>query len=170
MSVQEARNTWDRIINEEIYDNKSKGLEENNQDRTKESPKEDNIQRNDIGELREAQNEIKDQGEAGRSMEEVGLLKKLSSGELDGQVGKDYYTTGGSTIWTEIKDGNPIRYKQGPGGKLFDGKEGVKFEGVKHTLEEWKTDDEKLAFLQKYGWLIEDDDVKNYSKKFKPEN
>ena len=84
-------------------------------------------------------------------------------------MGNDLYTTGGSVVWTEIKDGIPIRYKKGPGGKYFDGKENVKFEGKKSIREKWETDDEKLGFLQKYGWLIDNDEVKDYSKKFKPE-
>ena len=89
--------------------------------------------------------------------------------ELDGLVGTDYYTSGGSRIWMEIKNGTPVRYKQGPGGKFLDGKENIKFEGKKTVREKWETDDEKLAFLQKFGWLMEDNNVKAYSAKFKPE-
>lgn len=103
-----------------------------------------------------------------RSKEESGLLSKLLSGLLDGQVGDDLETTGGSTVWTEIKDGTPTRYKQGPGGKFFDGKENVRYDGKLTKLEEWKTDDEKLGFLQKFGWLMDDPDAKEYSKKYKP--
>lgn len=103
----------------------------------------------------------------GRTKEEKNLLAKLLSGVLDGQVGNDLTTTGGSTVWTAIKNGKPIQFKQGPGGKIFNGKENERFNGVLHILKEWVTDDEKLEFLQKLGWLIKDDEVKAYSAKFK---
>lgn len=103
-----------------------------------------------------------------RSDEEKGLLAKLISGALDGQVGDDLTTTGASTVWTAIKNGKPARYKQGPGGKFFNGKENERFEGVLHTLQEWSTDEEKLEFLRKFGWLMRDDDVTAFSAKFKP--
>ena len=110
-----------------------------------------------------------DRGEMGRFSEENTLLQKLASGELDGLVGRVYFYSGGSSVWTVIENGNPVRYKQGPGGKYFDGKENVKYEGKKNIQEKWETDEEKLVFLQKYGWLIDDNDVKAYSARFKPE-
>ena len=61
-------------------------------------------------------------------------------------------------------------FKEGPGGKYFDNKENVHFDGVIHTLQKWVTDEQKLAFLQKFGWLMKDSDVKAYSAKFKPKN
>lgn len=103
-----------------------------------------------------------------RTDEEKNLLQKLASGLLDGIVGGHLETSGGSTVWKEIKDGLPMQFKQGPGGKFFDGKENERYDGVLHILDKWKTDDEKLAFLQKFGWLMKDEDVKNYSAKFKP--
>ncbi|NCD04141.1 MAG: hypothetical protein EOM00_14345 [Clostridia bacterium] len=104
----------------------------------------------------------------GRTNEEKSLLAKLASGVLDGFVGDDLTTSGGSTVWKAIKNGIPANYKQGPGGKFFNGKENERYVGVLHTLEEWITDDEKLEFLQKFGWLMHDDDVRAYSAKFKP--
>ena len=169
MTVHEAQKTWDKIFDNGTDDSESKSSEEDRTGRTEESHKEDNTQRNDSGETQEAKNDLRDQNETCRTMEEISLLEKLMSGKLDGLVGDVFYTTGGSSIWTEIKDGIPVRYKQGPGGKYFDGKENVRYEGQKHIQEKWKTDDEKLAFLQKYGWLMKDDDVKKYSEKFKPE-
>lgn len=169
MSVQDARSTWDSLMENKTDDNIGKTLEKNNENRPSEKSKEDLNLQNELGDNQEVNREPKNQGELGRTKEEIGLLELLSSGELDGYVGNDLYTNGGSVIWTEIKNGNPVRYKQGPGGKFFDGKENIRYEGVKHTLEEWKTDDEKIAFLQKYGWLIDNDNVKDYSKKFKPE-
>ena len=170
MKVQDVRNTWDSIFSNNYDDRKSEGIKEDKENGTGEINKGKNDLKNETGNKQESVNELKNQRELDRTNEETALLQKLSSGELDGLVGDAYYTPGGSTIWTEIKDGNPVRYKKGPGGKFFDGKENVRYEGKKHTQEEWKTDDEKLAFLQKYGWLIENDEVKNYSKKFKPEN
>ena len=103
-----------------------------------------------------------------RTKEEKSLLGKLASGVLDGLVGDDLYTSGGSRVWTQIKDGNPVRYKKGPGGKFFNGKENERYEGVLHVMEKWDTDEQKLGFLQRFGWLMKDDEVRNYSAKFKP--
>lgn len=170
MSVQDVRNTWDSVFNNNADGTKSEVIKEGNDNRTDEFNKENNNLKNEIGNNQEAANEVKNQGELDRTDEENALLQKLSSGELDGLVGNVIFTTGNSSVWTEIRDGNPVRYKQGPGGKFFDGKENVRYEGVKHTLEEWKTDEEKLAFLQKYGWLIENNEARDYSSKFKPKN
>jgi hypothetical protein len=104
----------------------------------------------------------------GRTTEEKNLLEKMKSGVFDGRVGNDLTTSGGSTVWTTIENGEPTRYKQGPGGKVFDGKENVRYDGKLHTLETFSTDDEKLGFFQKFGWLMDDDDAKKYSANFKP--
>ena len=103
-----------------------------------------------------------------RTPEEKSLLAKLASGLLDGPVGRDLETSGGSTVWTRIKDGKPARLKEGPTTRFFNGKENEDIPGKRHILEEWDTDDEKLAFLQKFGWLMADDDARSYSAKFKP--
>jgi hypothetical protein len=103
-----------------------------------------------------------------RTNEEKNLLAKLASGILDGVVGDRRTTSGGSLIWMAIKNGKPAQYKQGPGSKFFNGKENERVEGVLHVLQEWITDDDKLQFLQKFGWLMKDTDVKAYSAKFKP--
>ncbi len=99
--------------------------------------------------------------------EEKNLLNKLASGALDGIVGNDLTTSGGSSVWKVITDGIPRMVKQGPGGKFFNGKENERFDGVKHILEEWVTDSQKLGFLRKFGWLMADSDVNAYSAKFK---
>ena len=88
--------------------------------------------------------------------EEKNLLQKLASGELDGFVGNNVTTSGGSTVWKAI----PAMFKLGPEGKFFNGQENERYEGVLHTLQKWVTDDEKLQFLQKFGWLMQDTDVK----------
>jgi len=104
----------------------------------------------------------------GRTKEEKNLLEKLKSGAFDGRVGNDLTTSGGSRVWTVIENGEPTRYKQGPGGKFFKGKENERNDGVLHTQEKFSTDDEKIGFLKKLGWLINDDDAQKYSAKFKP--
>ena len=100
--------------------------------------------------------------------EEKKLLQKMASGALDGFVGDNITTSGGSTVWKSIKNGLPAMFKQGLGGKFFNGKENERYEGVLHTLQKWVTDDEKLQFLRKFGCLMQDTDVKAYSAKFKP--
>lgn len=102
------------------------------------------------------------------SEEEKKLLAKLASGALDGLVGNDFVTSGGSRVWTVIKNGKPIRYKQGPSKRFFNGKENEVIDGVLHVLKEWNTEGEKLDFFQTLGWLIKDLDVQKYSAKFKP--
>lgn len=96
------------------------------------------------------------------------LLSKLGSGALDGIVGDELTTSGGSSVWIAIKDGIPRQLKQGPNRKIFNGKENETVEGILHVLQEWSTDEQKLQFLQKFGWLMKDADVKTYSAMFKP--
>lgn len=102
--------------------------------------------------------------------EERNLLKRMASGALDGFVGDDLTTSGGSSVWRVIKNGNgvPAMFKQGSGSRFFNGKENEHIEGVLHTLQEWVTDEQKLEFLRKFGWLMKDEAVKVYSAKFKP--
>ena len=100
--------------------------------------------------------------------EEKILLKKLSKGSLDGFVGNGLRTTGGSFIWSQIKNGVPIRFKEGPSRKFFDGKENIRHNGILHKMKEWITDNEKLEFLRNFGWLMKDSSAKSYSAKFKP--
>lgn len=100
--------------------------------------------------------------------EEKGLLEKLASGALDGFVGDDLVTEGKSTVWKAIKNGVPTKFKQGPSKRIFYGKENERIEGVLHILQEWTTDEEKLDFLRKFGWLMKDAAVRAYSAKFKP--
>ena len=96
------------------------------------------------------------------------LIAKLNTGKLDGVVGDLLRTSGGSTVWTSIKGGMPVRFKQGPGGKFFGGKENERFEGVLHIMAKWVTDEERLEFLRKFGYLMNDAAAKAYSAKFKP--
>ena len=102
------------------------------------------------------------------SREEKSLLKKLRDGLLDGFVGDELTTSGGSTVWKEIRDGIPRQLKEGPSRRFFDNRENVRIDGVRHVLDEWITDEECLSFLRKFGWLMKDEDVRAYSAKFKP--
>lgn len=104
-----------------------------------------------------------------RTNEEKNLLTRLKAGEFDGLVGDDLWTPGGSRVWTAIKDGIPARYKEGPGQRFFNGKENEHIPGVRHVLQEWVTDDDKIGFLRKLGFLINDSAVKDYSAKYKPQ-
>lgn len=67
--------------------------------------------------------------------EERELLKRMDAGELDGMVGDMFQTDGGSTVWTIIKNGIPVRFKQGPGGKFFNGKENERYSRDGSSLE-----------------------------------
>lgn len=86
---------------------------------------------------------------------------------LDGVVGNSIFTTGGSEIWTEIKNGIATQYKQGPSRKYFNGRENVRTEGVLHELEKWVRDDELIFFFRKFGYLLKDEVALAYSAKYK---
>jgi len=102
------------------------------------------------------------------TVEERRLLEKLASGMLDGRVGDSVTTSGGSSVWKAIKDGQPVMYKQGPDKRFFNGKENERIEGRLNILKKWTTNEEKLLFLRKYGWLMYDSEVVAYSAKYKP--
>ena len=102
-----------------------------------------------------------------RAQMENELLAKLAKGVLDGQVGDDLVTSGGSIVWKAIKDGVPAMFKQGPSKRFFNGHENETIKGVLHILQRWATDSEKLEFLQKFGWLMKDETARAYSAMFK---
>lgn len=100
--------------------------------------------------------------------EEKELLKLLDSGALDGVVGNELITSGKSAVMKVIKDGVPKMIKQGPSKRVFFGNESERVKGVIHVLQQWTTDEEKLDFLRKFGFLISNSVVRAYSAKFKP--
>ena len=104
-----------------------------------------------------------------RTNEEKKLLAKLASGVLDGMVGSEKLYHGYKDVYCGkyIKDGEPVSYRQGESTRFFNGKENERIPG-KMTEEHFDTDDRKLEFLQRYGWLINDADVRKYSAKYKP--
>ena len=104
-----------------------------------------------------------------KSNEEKNLLNKLASGILDGMVGEERIYRGYKNVYCGkyIKNGEPVSYRQGESEKFFNEKENERIPG-KREEEHYDTDEKKLLFLQKYGWLTNDDDVKAYSAKYKP--
>ena len=104
-----------------------------------------------------------------KTHEELNLLKKLASGALDGMVGREKVYPGYKNVYCGkyIKDGEPISYREGESSRFFNGKDNERISG-KCEEDHYDTDDQKLEFLQRYGWLIDDEDVRAYSAKFKP--
>lgn len=103
-----------------------------------------------------------------KTREEKNLLEKLYNGLLDGEVGREYVCGNYKKVYVGkfIKDGVPVSYREGEGSKFFNGKENVHIPG-KRVEEHFDTDEKKLGFLQRFGWLIQDEDAKSYSAKFK---
>ncbi len=104
-----------------------------------------------------------------KTNEEKELLEKLASGILDGMVGDEKRYSGYKDVYCGmyIKNGEPVSYREGESSRVFNGKENESVPG-KRTEEHYDTDERKLEFLQRYGWLIDDEDVKAYSAKLKP--
>ena len=105
-----------------------------------------------------------------RTEEEKNLLAKLASGVLDGMVGDEREYRGYKSVFCGkyIKDGEPVSYRQGESTRFFNGKENERIPG-KREEEHYDTDDRKLEFLQRYGWLTDDEEARTYSAKFKPQ-
>ena len=104
-----------------------------------------------------------------RTMEEMNLLARLASGVLDGMVGDEREYRGYKSVYCGkyIKDGVPVSYRQGASERFFNGQENERIPG-KREEEHYDTDERKLEFLQRYGWLMDDEDVRAYSAKYKP--
>ncbi|MEG2379968.1 MAG: hypothetical protein RSB77_07110 [Bacilli bacterium] len=97
------------------------------------------------------------------------VLEKLSKGLLDGPVGDDFITGDYAkvTLRKIIKDGIPQILRFGADSKYFNNKENIRVPG-KESVQLLDTIAEKIEFLRKFGWLINDPDVKAYSALFKP--
>lgn len=91
------------------------------------------------------------------------LLEKLSSGQLDGKIGKDFKTGRYKKVtysyW--VKDGIPYEIRESPGFRSFDNEESKWIDG-KRIKTEYRTDSEKIAFIQKLGWKFDDQEIKDY--------
>ena len=59
-----------------------------------------------------------------------------------------------------------MSYREGAGSSFFNGKENKCISGKRNEVH-YDTDEKKLGFMQKFGWLIDDNDVKGYSAKYK---
>jgi hypothetical protein len=97
--------------------------------------------------------------------EERFLLEKLAKGLLDGTVGdeREYRVYRSIYCGKQIRNGVPVSYRQDkPSGTTADG------EPVEREEEIFDTEERKLEFLQRYGWLMKDKDVRAYSEKYKP--
>ncbi len=101
--------------------------------------------------------------------EEKRLLERMAAGELDGAVGdiREYGTYKTVYCGKYIKDGEPVSFRQGESERFFNGKENERIPG-KREEEHFDTDDLKLNFLQRFGWLMNDAAAKEYSAKYKP--
>ena len=104
-----------------------------------------------------------------KTHEEQNLLDKMARGLLDGMVGDEREYRGYKSVYCGkyIKDGEPVSYRQGESERFFNGRENERTPG-KREEEHFDTDDKKLEFLQKYGWLTDDPDARAYSAKYKP--
>ena len=100
--------------------------------------------------------------------EEKSLLAKLASGELDGVVGEETPCAEhkGTYCGKFIKDGEPVEYCQAKPSRPID--KGIGRFDCKHSQKVYNTDEYKLEFLRKYGWLMDDEDARQYSARFKP--
>ena len=100
--------------------------------------------------------------------EELILLERLKSRELDGRVGDTYHDNGyGSSLCFEINHGVPVQVQLGPGGKFFNNEENEHWSSEPKIVHRYLSDDEKILFLRRYGWLMNDSAVKDYSAKYK---
>ena len=104
-----------------------------------------------------------------RTAEEKHLLERLANGDFDGPVGDDFVTGSYRKVyhWKSIIEGVPVLIREGESTRFFNGKENETISG-KRTEERFETDEQKLVFLQRFGWLIHDREAQAYSAKFKP--
>ncbi len=104
-----------------------------------------------------------------KTTEEKRLLERMANKEFDGPVGDDFVTGSYRKVyhWKMIREGIPISIREGESTRFFNGKENEKISG-KRTEQLFDTDDLKLEFLQRFGWLMNDREVREYSAKFKP--
>ena len=103
-----------------------------------------------------------------RTEEEIWLLKKLSDGALNGMVGDERIFREYKNVYCGkyIIDGVPVLYKQNEPLKMLTLKKKDFIIAIREE-EYFDSDEKKLEFLKKYGWLIDDDDVKKYSASHK---
>ena len=95
------------------------------------------------------------------------ILRALANGEYDGARSDN--ETNGVAFGFYIKEGTPVKYREGQGSRFFDGKENVRTPG-KRTEESFDSDEEKTAFFEKYGFkkdmFSDHPEVVDYSKQY----
>ncbi len=99
--------------------------------------------------------------------EDLVVLEKIKSGVLDGVIGRILTTSGGSSIWTELKEGVITRIKVGPGGKFFDNRETTSYPGKRTVLGQWASDEELIEFAKQFGGFFKDSVLQKYYEKHK---
>lgn len=92
-----------------------------------------------------------------RTAEEKHLLMRLANGEFDGAVGGCFVTGSYKKVyhWKMIVGGVPLFIREGESTRFFNGKENETIPG-KRTEQRFETDIQKLEFLQRFGWLMND--------------
>ena len=95
------------------------------------------------------------------------LLRNLANGAYDGA--RTDSEMNGVSWGFYIDKGTQVKYREGRGGKHFDGKENERFAGSR-TEDRYETDAEKTAFLQRYGFNREmfcnHPEVMDYSRQY----
>lgn len=82
-------------------------------------------------------------------MQIADILKALADGQYDG-ARSDSEMNG---VWSGyyVDNGTPVKYREGPSTRFFDGKENSRTPGNR-TEERFETEEEKTTFFQKYGF------------------
>lgn len=103
------------------------------------------------------------------SAEEKQLLLLLETGKLDGDVGdiRTFRVYHSVKCGRYIKNGVPTTYHEGKEQAKLLEKE-TETSPIIREEERCLTPESKLLFLQRFGWLIDNEQVRNYSKKYKP--
>lgn len=105
------------------------------------------------------------------SPEEQKLLDMLAGGVLDGSVGdvREYHCYHSVRCRMVIRNGVPIICRQNERNGTFCSKAGISYPDG-YQEDAFDTAERKLEFLQRFGWLIDDEAVKAYSAKYKSRN
>lgn len=105
-----------------------------------------------------------------KTADEKHLLEKLKSGSLDGFVGsKQIFSIYKQVCCGKyIKRGEPVSYREGSATRFFNNRVSELIPGNRKE-KHFDTDERKLEFLQRYGFLIDDKEVKAYSAMYKPQ-
>ena len=100
--------------------------------------------------------------------EEQHLLERMASGYLDGMVGdeREYHCYRKVFCGKAIRNGIPVCYRQSEPSRNPDN--GENRSEMTREEELFDTEEKKLEFLQRYGWLMADEEAREYSAKYKP--